>query len=305
MAGSGSGLPAAIKVAAAATSRIRPSRGSSMPVVLASRLTSRTPNPPLRSSETGAAPRISSSTSSSRSRSMTAPAAAASQSSGVVVEIIGSGAVSCIGPGRSPRSTCPTWRGKITVSASTRRSRPIASSCGTGRSGAAPGAASRVRPIGEPSSNFSSTSRWARVEPVDQIGDLFAAARGVLERDLPRMPRQRRGGVGGHPHRGLAPGQGALLEVVERGDHVRFGSAVADQRQQLGRRHRCRIGLQHQQRVEHGQPQEVEVVGGGLDRLTGLSARGQRGDAAGWRLGEVWPQLQQPDQPLVGQVGKP
>ncbi len=145
----------------------------------------------------------------------------------------------------------------------------------------------------------------AWVEPVDQIGDLFAAARGVLERDLPRVPRQRRAGIGGHPHRGLAPGQGALLEVIQRADHVGFGGAVADQRQQLGRRHRCRIGLQHQQRVEHGQPQEVEVVGGGFDRLPGLSARGERGDAARWRLGEVRPQLEQPDQPLVRQVGKP
>ena len=82
LAGSGSGMPLAIRPAAAATSRIRPSRTSPMPVVLASRLRSRIPSPPLRSSETGAAPRICSSTSSSRSRSMTAPAATASTSSG-------------------------------------------------------------------------------------------------------------------------------------------------------------------------------------------------------------------------------
>ena len=133
----------------------------------------------------------------------------------------------------------------------------------------------------------------------------FAGARGVLERDLARVPRQRRAGVGGHPDRGVAPDQGALPQIVQRADHVGLGSAVADQRQQLRRRHRRGIGLQHQQRVEHRQPQEVELVGGGLDRLAGLGARGQRSDAAGRRLGEVWPQLQQSDQPLVGQVGQP
>ena len=68
------------------------------------------------------------------------------------------------------------------------------------------------------------------VEPVDQIGDLFAAAHSVLEGDLPRVPWQRRTGIGAHLHRGLAPGYGALLEVIQRADHVRFGSAVADQR---------------------------------------------------------------------------
>lgn len=161
VAGSGSGIPLAIKPAAAATSRIRPSRDSSMPVVLLSRLTSRIPSPPLRSSETGAAASVSIRTSSSRSRSMVAPAAAASTSSAVVVDTTGSGAVSCMGPACSPRSTCPTWRGRITVSASMRRSSPIASSWGTGRSVGAPGAASRVRPIGEPSRSFSSTSSWA------------------------------------------------------------------------------------------------------------------------------------------------
>ncbi|CKT68346.1 Uncharacterised protein [Mycobacterium tuberculosis] len=163
--GSGSGMPLAISPAAAAISRIRPSRGSSIPVALASRLNSRTPSPPLRSSATGVAPRFSSSTSTSRSRSMTAPAAAASASSGVVVETTGSGAVNSIGPGCSPRSTCPTWRGKITVSASIRRSKPIASNRGTGRSDGAPGAASRVRPTGDPWSNLSRTSRCAGSRP--------------------------------------------------------------------------------------------------------------------------------------------
>ena len=43
---------------------------SSMPVTLVSRLTSRTPRPPLRSSGTGVAPRVSSTSSTSRSRSI-------------------------------------------------------------------------------------------------------------------------------------------------------------------------------------------------------------------------------------------
>ena len=111
----------------------------------------------------------------------------------------------------------------------------------------------------------------------------------VLERDLPRMPRQSRAGIGGHPNRGLAPHQGALPEVVQRVDHVGFGGPVADERQQLRGRHRGGIGLQHQQRVEHRQPQEVELVGGGLDRLARLRARGQRRDVARRRLGKVWP----------------
>ena len=103
----------------------------------------------------------------------------------------------------------------------------------------------------------------------------------------------------------VAPGQGALPQVIQGSDHVGLGRTVADQRQQLGVGTGVGVGLQDQQRIEHRQPQVVELVGGGLDRLTGLSARGQRGDAARWGLGEVRPQLQQPDQPLVRQVGQP
>ena len=103
------------------------------------------------------------------------------------------------------------------------------------------------------------------------------------------MPWQRRAGVGGHPDRGVAPDQGALPEVVQGTHHVGFGRAVTDECQELCGWHRRRIGLQHQQCVEHRQPQEVEFVGGGLDRLAGLCARGERGDAARRGLGEVWP----------------
>ena len=143
------------------------------------------------------------------------------------------------------------------------------------------------------------------VEPVDEVDDLVAGVQAVFEGDLPRMPRQRRAGVRSDPHRILAPGECALSEVIDRGEHVRLGSAVTDQRQQLVGRHRRGVGLQHQQRVKHGKPQVVELVGGSLDRLTRLSARRQRGDTAGRWLGQVRAQLQQPDQPSVWQVGKP
>ena len=52
-------MPLAISPAAAASSRISPSRASSTPVTLVSRRTSRTPSPPLRSSEIGAALSVS------------------------------------------------------------------------------------------------------------------------------------------------------------------------------------------------------------------------------------------------------
>ena len=80
-------------------------RCSSMPVILVSRLTSRTPRPPLRSSGTGVALSVSSNSSTSRSRSITAPAATASTSAAVVDDTTGSGAVSSSGPGNSLRST--------------------------------------------------------------------------------------------------------------------------------------------------------------------------------------------------------
>ncbi|CAG6985824.1 hypothetical protein MAP44135_3171 [Mycobacterium avium subsp. paratuberculosis] len=144
-----------------------------------------------------------------------------------------------------------------------------------------------------------------RVEVIDQRRDLLGAARGVLEDDLARMPRHAAARVRGDLQRAVAPHQDALPQVVERVEDLGFGGALADQRQQLGGGHRLDVGLQHEQRVEHRQPQEVEVVGGGLDRLAGLGSRGQCGDAAGRQLGQVRPQFQQSDQPLVGQLGQP
>ncbi|HVI38786.1 MAG TPA: hypothetical protein VM684_21295, partial [Gaiellales bacterium] len=63
--------------------------------------------------------------------------------------------------------------------------------------------------------------------------------------------------------------------------------------------------MQHQQCVEHRQPQEVQPIGGRLDRLTGLRAGRQRRDTARRRLCQVGPQLQQPDQPLIIKLGQP
>ncbi len=136
-----------------------------MPVVLASRLTSRTPSPPLRSSGTGALPRVSMIRSISRNRSMAAPAATASASAAVVDVVWSTGVVNSTGPGASPRITWPTTRGRITVSASMRRNSPASTRRGTGRSGGVSGAASRVRPMGEPSSSRASSSLWASSSP--------------------------------------------------------------------------------------------------------------------------------------------
>ncbi len=63
--------------------------------------------------------------------------------------------------------------------------------------------------------------------------------------------------------------------------------------------------MQDEQRVEHREPQEVELIGGGLDRLASLRARRQRRDRARWRLCQVGPQLQQPDQRRVVKLGQP
>ena len=51
--------------------------------------------------------------------------------------------------------------------------------------------------------------------------------------------------------------------------------------------------------------QEVQGIGGGLDRLAGLGPGRQCGNGAGRRLGEVGPGFEQPDQALVRQVGQP
>ena len=82
--GSGSGIPAAISPAAGGELEDQAQPLFADAGEFGQPLTSRTPRPPLRSSGTGAAPKVSSSRSTSRSRSMTAPAATASTSAAVV-----------------------------------------------------------------------------------------------------------------------------------------------------------------------------------------------------------------------------
>ena len=217
----------------------------------------------------------------------------------------GPAAVSSVGPGDSPRITCPTSRGRITVSASTWRSRPAASSRCTGRSAGVPGAASRVRPIGDPSTSRSSSSRWGRSMPSSSSPIRVGVQVGGLERHLPGMPGQSRGRLGGHPHGGVAPHQRPARRSSTAATSCFSAPRSPIEREQLGQRHGRGLGVQHQQRVEHRRAEEVEVVGRSLDRLPGLRPGGQRGDRPGRRLGQVRPQLQQSDEPIVGQLGQP
>ncbi len=127
----------------------------------------------------------------------------------------------------------------------------------------------------------------------EAVGDLGLL--GVLDRGLARIPGQAVGGLGGHPHRRVAPHQSALTKIVDgRGDR-RLGRAVGDQLHKLGQRYGGGIGVQHQQGVEHREMKKVQVIGGGLDRLARLSPRRQRRDRPRRRLRQVGPQLQQSD----------
>ena len=100
------------------------------------------------------------------------------------------------------------------------------------------------------------------VEPVDEVGDLFAGARAVFEGHLTRVPRQRRAGVGGDPHRSLArrlpPAAAIIANAVllpirvvgmSRTEHVRdirvvtaLLVPVADQQRDRGARS---VSLEH------------------------------------------------------------
>ena len=304
--GSGSGSPAAISPAAAASSRISPSRGSSMPVSLVSRLTSRTPSPPLRSSGTGAAPRVSRTTSTSRSRSMTAPAATASTSAAVVVDTAGSGGVNCDRPGHlaaqhltdQPRQDHGFG---VDLPEQARGQQPLHRTVGRGAGRSVAGAAHR-RALHQAPQQLA----LGVVEGGEPLGDLSAVCSAPFEDGLAGIPGQARRGLGGHPHLGVAPHQ----RRARAGRRRRRSTASSPARSpiravSLVSGTGVGLGMQHQQRVEHRQPQKVQVVGGGLDRLPGLRAGRQRRDAARGRLGQVGPQLQQPDQPLVRQIGQP
>ena len=119
------------------------------------------------------------------------------------------------------------------------------------------------------------------------------------------MPGQARRGFWRHAHRVLTPGQGALPQRLDGGGQRVGLGAFTEQRGQLGQRDTATIGAQHEQRIQHGQGQEVEPVGRGLHRLTGLGPGGQcRDGPRGW-LGQIGAQLQQPDELIVGQLGQP
>jgi hypothetical protein len=128
---------------------------------------------------------------------------------------------------------------------------------------------------------------------------------GVFDRGLTGGPGQAGRGLGGHPHRIVAPHQRALTQVVDgRGDR-RLAARAADQLQQLGQRYRGRIGMQDQQPVDHREVKKVQVIGGRLDRLPCLSPRRQRRDGPRRGLCQVGPQLEQPNQLLIAEFGQP
>ena len=275
-----------------------------MPVTLVSRLTSRTPRPPLRSSGTGVALSVSRTTSTSRSRSIAAPAATASTSAVVVVDTTGSGAVSPTGPGSSPRNTWPTSLGRITVSASTWRSSPAASSRCTGRSGGVPG-----------SGVAGAAHRRALQQLLQQLGlRLVECRRGARRCRVGSVSSTVAcPGYQGRPDAAsattrtavVAPHQRALTKFVDGRRDRGLGAASPTSSSSLVSGTAVGVGMQDQQRVEHRQMQEVQVIGGGLDRLAGLRPGRQRRDGARRGLCQVGPQLQQPDQPLIVQFGQP
>ena len=215
--GSGSGIPAAISPAAAASSRISPSRCSSTPVSLVSRLTSRTPRPPLRSSGTGAAPRVSSTNSTSRSRSMTAPAATASTSAAVVVDTDG------IGRGQLDRSGHLRRAAPDRPAAAGSRCRRRPAAAGPRPAAAAPAGPAACPaprrgfcPSASPPSGARSRSRCAVVERREPFGDLVGGVLGPFEDGLAGIPGQARRGLGGDPDLGSRPTP-ALARAGHRG----------------------------------------------------------------------------------------
>ena len=150
------------------------------------------------------------------------------------------------GPGSSPRSTWPTRRGRITVSASTCRSSPAASSRCTGRSAGVPAAASRVRPTGEPSRSFCRRSDWA-----SSSAERRAATSGCSASSTVAWP-----GYQGRPVAASVatrtvcrPNQARSRRSSTAAVTVGLGRAVADQLDELGQRHSSGVGLQHQQGV--------------------------------------------------------
>ncbi len=245
--GSGSGMPLAISPAAAATSRIRPSRCSSIPVSLVSRLTSRTPSPPLRSSGTGAfAQRFD------EHVDLAQQVDDGARGGRVDVGLCGGVPACRVRRGQSDRAGLLAAQH---LADQPRQDHRLRSSTLAQQSGgeqplapagpaAVPGAASRVRPTGEPSSSRLSSSRCGLVEAVEQRGDLVGGRVGSLEDRLTRVPGQP-GRHLGRPRAAtsLAPDQGPVAQIVQRGLQLGRLGPVADQRQPAwrpGHRRRCR-----------------------------------------------------------------
>ena len=103
----------------------------------------------------------------------------------------------------------------MTVSSSTWRSNPAASSRCTGRSAGVPGAASRVPPdwraLDEP---VQQLTLW-RVDAVQQFGDAGRVQTVGLEGHLAGMPRQADGCLGCRSNGVVTPGERARLQVIE------------------------------------------------------------------------------------------
>ncbi len=123
-------------------------------------------------------------------------------------------------------------------------------------SAAARAAARRARPVWRRCPSARCPRRWP--DPDTRAG-----------RPRLRLPRARVAS----PHTSARSRRSSTAAVT-----VSSLGPLADQRQQLGQRDRSGVRVQDEQRVEHRQPQEVEPIGGRLDRLTGLRAGRQRRD---------------------------
>ena len=143
------------------------------------------------------------------------------------------------------------------------------------------------------------------VKVVDRRCKTGRRAVGVLGDDLSREPGQRLGGLGAHPHLGITPHQRPIAQILESGLDIGPRRPTPDQIRYLTGGHRRAVCPEHQQRIQHGQAQKIQLVGGGFHRVSGGCPGGQRRDAARRRLGQVGPQFQKADQFLVGQTRQP
>jgi hypothetical protein len=236
------------------------------------------------------APSVSTTSSTSRSTSITAPAATASTSATVVVETT---AQHLADQSRQDHGV------GVDLTEQARREQPLHRAVGRCAGRGVAGSAHRRA--------FEQLVQEVALSLVglgQPVGDLCRGLLGLRDR-LAGIPGQARDRLGDDPHRGVAPHQRSLAQIVDGGGDGLLARPAIDQFEQLGERDRAGVGMEHEQRVEHREPKEIELVGRGLDGLARLRAGGQRRDGARRRLGEVGPRLQQPDQPLVVKLGQP